>query len=190
MNDLHVGAEVVLAAAAIWAALLAGAAARTVGVLLAAVAVPAMLGVFEYSGIEQVTALHALTSRVVEAAVVPALGWAFWRQVGQGQRVPFLELALVLAVLVLLSRHVLFTHQALVIGATGMALALWASVLHAKREVAVFGVAGFGLIVAAGLVIGTQGTFQGIARVDLFHLALASGLLAIGVAVRRAASRM
>lgn len=189
MNSLHVGAEVLLVAAAIWAALLAGAAARTVGVLLAAVAVPASLGVVEYSGIEQVAMLHSLISRVVEAAVIPALGWAFWRQVGQGQRVPFLELGLVLALLVLLSRHVLFLHQPLVIGATGMALALWAAVTHPKREVAVAGVAGFGLIVAAGLVIGTQGTFQGIARVDLFHFALASGLLAIGVAVRRAASR-
>lgn len=185
MSVLHVGAEAVLVVAAVWAALLAGAGARPVGLLLGAVAVPALLGVVEYSGIGAVAAIHQSASRLVEAAAIPALGWAYWRQVGQGQRVPFLELGLVLALLVLLSRHLLFPHQPLVIGATGMALGVWASVMHAKREVAVFGVAGFGLIVAAGLVIGTQGAFQGIARVDLFHLALATGLLAIGVAVRR-----
>jgi hypothetical protein len=186
MSALHVGAEAVLVIAAIWAALLAGADARAVGLLLGAVAIPALLGVIEYSGIGAVAPIHQVASRLVEAAAIPALGWSFWRQVGLGQRVALLELGLVLAVLVLLSQHLLFPHQPRVIGATGMALALWASLRHGKRDVALSGGVGFGLIVAAGLVIGTQGAFHGIARVDLFHLALAIGLLAIGMAVRRA----
>jgi hypothetical protein len=187
MNGIaHVAGEAALTLAAIWAALLAGAGARTVGLLLASVAVPAALGAIEYSGFPAVSHVHDHASRLVERVAMPALGWAYWRHVGLGQRVALLELALVLAVLLLLAWHTLFNQQALIVGAIGMALGLWASIRHAKREVALFGVAGFGLIVAAGLAIGTQGSWQGIARVDLFHLALALGVLGIGAATRLA----
>lgn len=172
MLILHVGGELLLASACLLAAWLHGReregwrAAGFVSMALAALA-----GAVLYAGFSAVDDLHRQLAFVSSRIGLPLIAFV-WLQ-GAPRHLALLALA---AAMLLLPPPV-----ALV----GNALALVALAWPGRSRRWPLAVAGSMAFLLAGLVIGTQGDWLGIPRVDLFHLCLATAVLAwIGARLR------
>lgn len=158
--NLSVLCELLLCASCLWAA--SASLSRqhgwmALGFLLIGSA--ALLGAFNYAGVEQVKPWHQSVSGVSGklALVLIAAGGALsgWRQH--------------LLVLLFAAAMLLLTSQLVLVGnLLALLLIVWNG-----RSRWLLAATGSVLFVAAGLLVGTQGVWQGIARVDLFHLTLA-----------------
>jgi hypothetical protein len=131
----------------------------------------AALGVLLYGGMESLDPAHAFFSDLAGWVCLPLLaahGRLRWKWV---------RAALVLGA-VLTKLPIPSLVQQGVGGAAVVALVM--EFVRARRWKGVVGALGFAL---AGLVIGTQGELSGIARLDIYHLVLASSSALMGLAL-------
>lgn len=169
--SLSVWCELLLCASCLWAATASGARQyywMALGFLLIGAA--ALLGAFNYAGFEQVKPWHQSVSGVSGklALVLIAAGGAL-----SGWRRHLLVLLFAVVMLLVPSQLVLI----------GNLLALLLIVWNGRSRW-LLAVAGCVLFVVAGLLVGTQGVWQGIARVDLFHLTLALAVVCWALVLR------
>jgi hypothetical protein len=158
----HIACEIILLCACLWAAMLS---ARRGGVLAALgftlIGVASALGVLEYAGMESVADIHRTASRIsgrlsLACIALDALRlrgiWLAFAAAAALILLPWLPAPAALAVNVGALCGIVYGHRQ-----RGLKAAI----------------AGALLFMLAGIAIGTKGQWQGVARVDLYHLALA-----------------
>lgn len=166
---LAVACELLLFGACLWTARDCGRRRQgwaTLGFILLGLA--ALLGALTYAGVAGVAEPHHGLSTVAGRLALPLIavagGVGRWRVFG---------VLLAVAAMSLLPDQVVLA---------GNLAALLVIAWKGRSQRWPFAVAGVVLFAAAGLLIGTQGEWLGIARLDLFHLCLAAAVLAWGVA--------
>ncbi|UVE18766.1 hypothetical protein NVV93_05080 [Pseudomonas sp. LS44] len=161
---LHVGAELLLCAVCAWAwyrSLRAGQTWRAAGFALMGAA--ALCGALKYAGASGIdtahTALSQWSSRLSLLLIaIGVLRSRWWH----------LPVAAAAAALLLLPAAIVLV---------GNVLALLAIAYPGRSARWAWAIAGALLFMAAGLLVGTQGGWLGVPRVDVFHLTLAAAVL-------------
>jgi len=148
---------------------------------LSFVAVAAALGAMLFAGIIAVDAPHAAVTRWAAVAGFPTFaGMALWRR---SHAEPAWPLSLAIIGLLIAIGYV-FTapSYALVIGSIGLLCLLWLALtlLRSEPRFAAAILIGCLLTSLAGLLIGTEGQWGPLPRVDWYHLALSIANLAFG----------
>ena len=186
MNATHIAGELLLAATtAVSLAWLWRSGRRACAFGLSFVAGAALLGALEYAGAAAVSPMHASATRWAAVAGFPAFaGFALWTQ---GHREPSWPIiAAVVLALGLIGRISPGPDYALAIGSLALlcllALAAFGWKATPRNSALLF--LACAVTALAGLLIGTEGDWRSISRVDLYHLALASANLAYGRALR------
>ncbi|WP_177412179.1 hypothetical protein [Pseudomonas cavernae] len=157
---LHVGAEMLLftaCAVALYCSLRAGHGWRAAGFALMGVA--ALLGAIEYAGVDDASSAHAAVAQL--SARLSLLLIAIGPLAGLGRHLLVVGLA---AVLLVVPEPVALASNA---------LALLAIAYRGRSAHWALAISGALLFLGAGLVVGTQGSWLAIPRVDIFHLSLA-----------------
>ncbi len=168
---------------------------------LGATAIAAFTGVLRFAGIDALAPLHEHLSGLASCTTMPILGAVAialaWPLVLSRRRW-FSIFALHIALFALTTAIDFRTAYGLLIGATGTMSVLLVGLhsLRSRRRGGAMLTLGAGLVLIAGLAIGTRGELGPFARLDLFHyllamsnLCLGSGLLALARAVDRADRR-
>ncbi|WP_271103620.1 hypothetical protein [Pseudomonas tohonis] len=172
MLILHVGGELLLASACLLAAWLHGRERqgwRAAGFVLMALA--ALAGAALYAGLDALDEVHRQLAFMSSRIGLPLIAFVWLRGASRHLAVLALAAAMLLAP----------APVALV----GNALALLALAWPVRSRRWALAVAGSLAFLLAGLVIGTQGDWLGVPRVDFFHLCLASAVLAwVGARLR------
>ncbi|GAC1030689.1 hypothetical protein thsps21_15160 [Pseudomonas sp. No.21] len=172
MLILHVGGELLLASACLLAAWLHGRERqgwRAAGFVSMALA--ALFGAALYAGLGALDEAHRQLAFISSRIGLPLIAFVWLR--GATRHLVMLGLAAAM----------LLAPPAVALAGNALALATLAWPGRSRRWG--LAVAGSLAFLLAGLVIGTQGDWLGIPRVDLFHLCLATAVLAwIGARLR------
>jgi hypothetical protein len=165
---------------------------RACAFALSFVGLAAALGAALFAGFMTVDASHALVTRWAAVAGFPAFGgFGLWRQFRNEPAWPLPLLVIVL--LGLLGAFIPGATYPLLIGSLGLfCLLLVAAVrIHSAPLDAATLFAACLLTALAGLLIGTEGQWGPLPRVDWYHLALSTANLGFGFALvrRRAPAR-
>ena len=161
-------AEIALACAALWGARITyrgGAPVAAAGFILLAGA--ALAGTADYAGLQALALLHG--------ALSTAAGWAGLALIACGAMggpvLVILGAAALTAVATIMGKPMPVNLAALILLNGGLGLRF--------RRLPYSALAGTALLAGAGAFIGTHGTFHGVPRIDLYHAALALGLLVV-----------
>jgi hypothetical protein len=153
------------------------------------VGLAAALGALLFADVTAVDASHALITRWAAVAGFPVFGaFALWRQFRGEPAWPIPLLAVL--VLGLLGTFVAGATYPLLIGSLGLLCLLAVAALRMRRaprdSVLLF--AACLLTASAGLLIGTEGRWGPLPRVDWYHLALTAANLGYGWALVRSSA--
>ena len=150
------------------------------------VGLAAALGALLFAGFMMVDASHALVTRWAAVAGFPAFGgFALWRQFRTEPAWPLPLLVILL--LGLLGTFIAGATYPLLIGSLGLLCLLLAAsvrIRSAPLDAAMLFAACL-LTAMAGLLIGTEGQWGPLPRVDWYHLALTAANLGFGFALVR-----
>lgn len=151
--------------------------------------IAATLGAIKYGSNINVSEWHRLAADVARYVGMPLLGlaWLFaawhWPKYSGGR----LLLVVVVVGLFVCNRWLYAIPQYSQL-LPPIALALVAipalSTVLTNREYSLLGLAGVGQFALAGMVIGTQGSINGVLSVDIFHYVLAGGWVSVAIALR------
>lgn len=151
--------------------------------------IAASLGAVKYGSDINVAEWHRLAADIAKYVGMPLLGlaWVFaawhWPKYSGGRL-----LLVVIVVGLFVCNRWLYAIPEYSQWMTPLSLALVAipalSTVLTNREYSLLGLAGIGQFALAGLVIGTQGSINGVLSVDIFHYVLAGGWVSLAIALR------
>lgn len=156
----HIACEIVLLLACLAAAVLASRRGGTLAALgFALIGIAAALGALEYAGMDELAETHRLASRISGRLSLVLVALDALRLRGAW----FAAAVAVIALPMLPASVALAVNVAALCG-----------IVYGRRQRSLAAsIAGALLFILAGIAIGTKGEWQGIARVDLYHLVLA-----------------
>ena len=152
---------------------------------IAAMALAALTGVLRFAGADVLAPQHGHLSGLATCTTMPILGAAAvaiaWPLALSRRRWLWI-LALLVALFALTTAMELRAAYGLVIGAAGTVGTLLVGLhsLRGRRHGGLMLTLGAGLVLIAGLAVGTQGELGPFSRLDLFHYLLASSNLCLG----------
>jgi hypothetical protein len=153
---------------------------------LSFVGLAAALGALLFAGFTAVDASHALITQWAAVAGFPVFGaFALWRRFRGEPAWP--AAMLVVVILVLIGRWMSSPGYTMAIGSVGLAallLVAFTRIKSAPRFSAIV-IASCVFTALAGLLIGTEGQWGPLPRVDWYHLALTAANLGFGWALAR-----
>jgi len=151
---------------------------------LSFVGLAAALGAVLFAGVMAVDASHALITQWAAVAGFPAFGgFALWRRFRGEPTWPVV--LLVVAILALTGRWLSSPAYTMAIGSVGLVALLVFAVTQIKSETqrSAVVIASCLFTAFAGLLIGTEGQWGPLPRVDWYHLALTAANLGFGWAL-------
>jgi hypothetical protein len=157
---------------------------------LSLVGLAAALGALLFAGVTAVDAPHAAITRWAAVGGFPAFaGFALWRRFHAEPRWPMT--LLIIALLIGLGYWLSAAIYPLVIGTVGLLglLLVALTLLRSAPSSAAAVLTGCALTALAGLLIGTEGRWGPLPRVDCYHLALSVANIAFGWSLSRSIGR-
>jgi len=154
---------------------------------LCIVGTAALLGAIRYAGLDAIADIHLFVSQMGGAVGTPMLGVATAAAIYALSPRPQLLAAGILFAGFALDAAFAIPGYRTIAGGLGMVLCIAMGAVLVRRGdmTGVFAIAGAILIAIAGLVIGSRGDWNGILRVDLFHVTLAAGYVSIATCIAR-----
>ncbi len=156
---------------------------------LGLIAIPAAMGALRFGGLAELADLHQRASYAAAVSALPTFCIAFAFGAWKSRALAIMHVPWLVGVFVLAAAFITWPMYATVIGASGLVLAVAGAVASRRLGAIVWTVIAAAVYAAAGLVIGTTGEWRGIARVDLYHYALAGANIAFAFAIDHLVTR-